>query len=201
MYIYIYAHVDLCIFAYRICTREVYICQCIYIYIKVYAYNCIHLMMHVYDVYACAYHMYIYFSNVHHIHNPHVTYIYIFLYYIDILCVYIYILCIYIYNVYIYIWLKAGGKLHIIVSYVYYMYVHIFIYIHVTHIYIDIHIHVFAICHVANTPKALQVMAAATSLYDLSARDINGQLVPLSFEGRQGRQGRQGTAGVNRLDG
>ena len=80
---------------------------------------------------------------------------------------------------YIYIWLKAGGKLHINVSYVYCMYVHIFLYIHVTHIY----------------PKPLQVVAAATtaSLYDLSARDINGQLVPLSFEG--GRQGRQGNWG------
>jgi hypothetical protein len=69
------------------------------------------------------------------------------------------------------------------------MYVHIFIYIHVTHTHIYIYIHVFAM--LLTTPT-LKVVAAATtaSLYDLSARDINGQLVPLSFEG--GRQGNWG---------
>ena len=122
--------------------------------------------MHVHIKCTYIFHMYI----IYKIHMWHV-YIYIYIY---IVYTYIYYVCIYIY-----IWLKAGGKLHINVSYVYCMYVHIFLYIHVTHIY----------------PKPLQVVAAATtaSLYDLSARDINGQLVPLSFEG--GRQGRQGNWG------
>lgn len=50
------------------------------------------------------------------------------------------------------------------------------------------------------TTPTLKVVAAATtaSLYDLSARDINGQLVPLSFEG--GRQGNWGQP-IGWLDG